>query len=52
MCTIIWPACMCVNHVWAWCLMRSEEGTGSLGTVDADGCESPHGFWEQNLGPL
>lgn len=32
MCLIILPACMYVNHVYAWCPQRSDEGVGSPGT--------------------
>lgn len=31
MCIIVWPACMALCHVHAWCPQSLEEGIGSLG---------------------
>lgn len=29
MCMHVWRACMCMNNICAWHLLRTEEGTGS-----------------------
>ena len=43
----VWVFChIYVNHVYVWCLWRSEEGMGCSGTRVADGC------WGVKLGPL
>lgn len=34
----------------AWCLRTPEEGTGSPGIGDTDGCTPPHGCWELSPG--
>lgn len=35
-----------------WYSKRPGRGVRSSGTIVVDGCELPHGFWEQNEGPL
>ena len=47
------PACMSVSHIRA-CPVPSEasEGHQIPGTGVIDGCETPCGCWELNLGPL
>lgn len=40
---------MCMHYIFPW---RPEEGPRSFGTGVTDGCETPCGFWESNLGPL
>lgn len=46
------PACMSVYHVTACCWRKSEEGFGSSGTEDVDGCEPPCRCWESIFDPL
>ena len=33
------PACVYAYYMWSWCLWRSEEDTGSPGTVVTYNCE-------------
>lgn len=30
--TVVFPACMCMHRMYAWCLGRLKEGTGFLKT--------------------
>lgn len=46
------PACMSVYHVNACCRRKSEEGFGSPGTGDIDGCEPPCRYRDSNSDPL
>lgn len=39
---------VCVPHT---CTTRPEKGIGYPGTVAADGCEPPRGYWKSNPGP-
>jgi hypothetical protein len=48
----ILPACMYVQHMYARCLWRSEEGIVVPGTGTRDSCEPPREGQEQNLVPL
>ena len=41
MCMIVLFMCISLYHMCAWCLWRSEEGVGSLGTGVVDECELP-----------
>lgn len=43
MCMDALPVCMCVQHVSAWYLQRSEENIGYSGTGVTDGCKTPCG---------
>lgn len=45
-------ACMYMHCVHVWCLLKSEEGVGSLEIGITDGCELLCGCWELNLGSL
>lgn len=51
MCLIILPACMYVNHVYAWWPQRSGEGVGSPGTGVTGGFKLLCGCWDLNPGP-
>lgn len=46
------PVYMPVHQVYAWYLQRPEEGIGSHGISNTDGCERPCEYWEPNPGPL
>lgn len=35
------PSCMCVYHLRAWYLQRSEEEIGPFGTGVTEGCKQP-----------
>jgi hypothetical protein len=49
----ILPDGIYVHHVWAECLRKDfREGIRSSGTRVIDGCESPRGYFELNLGLL
>lgn len=46
------PASIDVHHIRAWCLQRSEDNIGSLGTGVTGHCQLTHGSWEPSLSPL
>lgn len=43
---------MYVHHVHVWCLLRPEEGIGSLEIRITEGCKLLCGCWELNLDSL
>lgn len=49
MCVNSLPACMSVQHFYAWCSWRPE-GTAFSGIGVMDGCGLPHWCWDLNLG--
>jgi hypothetical protein len=48
----IFPACMCVHCVHAWCQWRSGDDVEAPRTEVTDICERPCGCWELKQGPL
>lgn len=45
-------ACVYVYHIYAWCLLRSEEGVSIPGTEVRDGWEQLCGCWKPSPDPL
>lgn len=45
MCMSVPSACMCVLHMRAWCLWRSEECMWPYETSVTEGFEAPYGRW-------
>lgn len=50
----VWVFCLyaCMDSMFAWYSLNSEESVGNPGTVVMDGWEPPCGWWETNSGPL
>lgn len=48
LCMSVFPTCMYVQYMDAWCPMRPEKGTEFLGTGSTDSCEPRGGWWESN----
>lgn len=46
------PACMCVYHVSAWYLWRSEDSIGSSGSRVTSSSKLPQECWELKPCPL
>lgn len=49
MCMSVFLKYASVCHVYAWCSKSSKEGIRFPKTEVADGCESPHEWWESSL---
>lgn len=51
MCASVFPACIYVHHMRAWCVGKKKGTSDPLGTIVTDGCEPSFRAQEPNLGP-